>query len=135
MRYVVDTNTLSALMKGDEGATQRLMSLSRADVLLPEPVVAEIVYGLARLPVSKKRALLERRFALFRDELNVVPWTREVSQRFGETKASLEKRGAPLEDFDIAIAAHALAIDATLVTGNTKHMRRIRGLLLEDWRT
>lgn len=131
---MLDTNTLSALMKGDEDVTHRLMSLSRADVLLPEPVVAEIVYGLARLPASKKRALLEQRFALFRDELNVVPWSREVSQHFGETKAFLEKRGVPLEDFDIAIAAHALAIDATLVSGNTKHMKRIRGLLLEDWR-
>lgn len=133
MKYVLDTNALSALMKGDVGALARLTSLARTDVLLPEPVAAEIAYGIARLPVSKKRTLLEARFALFRDELVGVAWTREVSDQFGAIKAALEKRGVRIEDFDVAIAAHAIAVDAVLVTANGKHMRRIRGLRVEDW--
>lgn len=133
MKYVLDTNALSALMKGDAKAVQRLVSETRADVLLPEPVVAEIAFGLKRLPDSSKRRHLDQRFALFCEELNVAPWTREVSLAFGEIKASLERRGTPLEDFDIAIAAHALAHAAVLVTSNTKHMKRVRGLTLQDW--
>jgi tRNA(fMet)-specific endonuclease VapC len=133
VKFVLDTNVLSALMKGHAGAIARLTALSRSDVALPEPVAAEIAYGIARLPLSKKRERLEARFRLFRDELAVVPWTAEVSAHFGETKAALEKRGALIEDFDVAIAAHALAHNATLVTANGKHMRRIRGLRIEDW--
>ena len=133
MRYVVDTNILSALMKGQKAAVARLLATPRLDVALPEPVAAEIAYGIARLPASRKRANLEARFALFRNELQVVPWTTDVSNHFGRVKAALEKRGTIIEDFDIAIAAHALAHDAILATANSKHLRRIPGLSLEDW--
>jgi tRNA(fMet)-specific endonuclease VapC len=49
------------------------------------------------------------------------------------TKAELLRRGTPVEDFDIAIAAHALAVSGTLVTRNLRHFTRIRGLPVEDW--
>jgi len=48
-------------------------------------------------------------------------------------KAALERRGERIEDFDVAIAAHALAHGATLVTANRKHMARVAGLAVEDW--
>ncbi len=48
-------------------------------------------------------------------------------------KASLEKRGARLEDFDVVMAAHAVALEATLVTSNVKHLSRVDGLSVEDW--
>jgi tRNA(fMet)-specific endonuclease VapC len=56
-----------------------------------------------------------------------------VSHTHGRIKASLERRGAKIEDFDAAIAAHALAVDATLVTANLDHMTRLPGLRIEDW--
>ena len=45
----------------------------------------------------------------------------------------MERRGEPLEDFDLAIAAHALAHGAILVSANRRHMGRIDGLTVEDW--
>ena len=48
-------------------------------------------------------------------------------------KAALEKRGERIEDFDAAIAAHALAESAVLITSNLNHMIRIHGLKVEDW--
>ena len=60
-------------------------------------------------------------------------WSDEVSRTFGQTKAALERKGMRLEDFDVAVAAQALALGATLVTDNTEHMKRIRGLDLENW--
>jgi tRNA(fMet)-specific endonuclease VapC len=56
-----------------------------------------------------------------------------VSQAYGRIKAALERRGTRIEDFDAAIAAHALALGATLVTANRIHMARVPGLRLEDW--
>ena len=47
--------------------------------------------------------------------------------------ATLERRGTRIEDFDAAIAAHALAVGATLVTANLDHMTRVAGLRVEDW--
>lgn len=50
-------------------------------------------------------------------------------------KADLENRGTRLEDIDVAMAAHALAIGGAVATGNIRHMSRIRGVPIEDWTT
>ena len=134
MKYVLDTNTLSFAMAGDPAVTERLLSHPRTDVLLPQPVIAEIEYGLARLPKSHKKDRLQERFGDFLEEMERAPWTDEVSRTFGTVKADLERRGVRLEDFDVAVAAHALALDATLVTDNLDHMARISGLRVENWR-
>jgi len=60
-------------------------------------------------------------------------WTNAVSDAFGRIKATLEKRGQRIEDFDAAIAAHAVAAGATLITANTGHMVRVPGLRVDDW--
>ncbi len=133
MRYVLDTNAVSALMKGESLVVARLRKVSRVDVAMPQPVVAEIAYGIERLPKSKRREALQERFDLLRTELARVAWTDSVSERFGAVKAALEKRGKRIEDFDAAIAAHALAEDAVLVTANLDDMARIPGLKVEDW--
>ena len=50
-----------------------------------------------------------------------------------QREATLERRGTKIEDFDAAIAAHALALDATLVTANLDHVTRVPELRIEDW--
>ena len=133
MKYVLDTNAVSALMKGEPSVIQRLRTVNRSDVAIPQPVIAEIAYGLERLPRSKKREMLQKRFDAVRIELGRVSWTDSVSESFGAIKAVLEKRGKRIEDFDAAIAAHALAEDAVLVTANFDQMTRVPGLKVEDW--
>ena len=133
MTYVLDTNAVSALMKGTTAVVERLVTTTPADVAVPQPVLAEIAFGIERLPRSKRRAALQARFDLISAEVPRAEWTDAVSRMFGRIKATLERRGARIEDFDAAIAAHALALDATLVTANVDHMIRIPGLLVEDW--
>lgn len=135
MTYVLDTNAVSALMKGSPAVVDRLAATDRADVALPQPVIAEIAYGIERLPRSARRQALQARFELVCSELQRLEWTDEVSHTYGRIKAALERRGARIEDFDAAIAAHAIALDATLVTANLDHMARIPGLRVEDWGT
>jgi tRNA(fMet)-specific endonuclease VapC len=133
VRYVLDTNAVSAVIKSHSHILARLKSANRRDVLLPQPVLAEIAYGIARLSRSKRRQLLEERFSAVATTFERVAWTDAVSSAFGEIKALLERKGRPIEDFDVAIAAHALANSATLVTGNVKHMAGVPHLLVEDW--
>jgi len=133
VKYVLDTNAISALMKGDTTFAQRLKRLNKADVSVPQPVLAEIAYGIERLPRGKRRATLLQQFELIGHELARCSWTDEVSQRFGTIKSMLERRGERIEDFDVAIAAHALANGAVLVTANLGHMARVPGLTVEDW--
>jgi tRNA(fMet)-specific endonuclease VapC len=133
LKYVLDTNAVSALMRGEARVIERLKAVARAEVGMPHPVVAEIAYGLQRLPRSKRRDALVSRFAAIKDEIQRLNWSDEVSEAFGAIKAALERRGERVEDFDAAVAAHALVEDAVLVTANVKHMTRVQGLEIEDW--
>ena len=133
MKYILDTNAVSALMKGDARVVARLRASSKGEAAIPQPVIAELAYGIERLPRSKRRSALEDRFELVRGELGRSPWTDAVSERFGSIKAVLEREGRRIEDFDAAIAAHALAEDAVLVTANLRDMTRVPGLKVEDW--
>ena len=96
-------------------------------------MLAEIAFGIERLPRSKRRTSLQARFDLVTAELPRAEWTDAVSLMFGRVKATLERRGTRIEDFDAAIAAHALVLEATLVTANLDHMIRVPGLRVEDW--
>jgi tRNA(fMet)-specific endonuclease VapC len=131
--YVLDTNAVSALMAGTAAVIERLAAVAPDAVAVPQPVLAEIAYRIARLPPSKRKTTLQDRFELVRSELRRVAWTDEVSDAYGRIKAALERRGRRIEDFDAAIAAHALAHHATLVTADLDHMTRIPGLRVEDW--
>jgi tRNA(fMet)-specific endonuclease VapC len=133
VKYMLDTNAVSALMKGEVAVVERLRRAGKKDVSVPQPVLAEIAYGIERLPRSKRRDALQERFDLVRSELARADWSDEVSEHFGTIEATLEKKGRRIEDFDAAIAAHALASGATLVTANTDDMVRVQGLAVEDW--
>jgi len=131
--YLLDTNIVSALMRGERAVEERLLKESPGSVYLAQPVIAEVRYGLARLPASRRRTALAERFELLAEVLPRANWSDEVSTHYGPVKAALELQGERLEDFDVAIAAHALVLDATLATRNTKHFSRIPDLKTESW--
>jgi tRNA(fMet)-specific endonuclease VapC len=133
MKYVLDSNVVSALMNNEPRVVERLAQLPRRDVEVPQPVLAEIVYGIERLPRSKRKDTLRAQFELIRAEFSRAIWSDAVSEAFGTIKASLERSGRRIEDFDAAVAAHALAVGGALVTRNAKHMARIENLKIEDW--
>ncbi len=121
-------------MRGDEAVRGQLTTRPRTSVYVCQPVIAEIEYGLARLPRSARKTRLRSRFDIFLKELLRADWSDEVSRHFGRLKTDLEKRGIRLEDFDVAIAAQAMTLDAVLVTDNVAHMERVTGLAVENWR-
>ena len=133
MKYILDTNAVSALMKGVPAAVDRLGDLDRSAVSVPQPVLAEIAYGIERLPRSRRRTELRRRLSLIRNEIGRAEWSDAVSDAFGRIKAMLERQGRRIEDFDAAIAAHAVAAGATLITADNAHMARVPDLAVEDW--
>jgi len=47
--YVLDTNAVSALMKGSSLFVERLAATAPADVAIPQPVIAEIAVTVARI--------------------------------------------------------------------------------------
>ncbi len=133
MTYTLDTNTISTIMAGDAAAIGKTKDVGPTRIFIPQPALAEIRFGLSRLRTSKRKTRLENRLLLILNQAKRSVWDDHVSSVFGEVKTDLQKRGVVIEDFDIAIAAHALAHDSILVSANMKHMSRVRGLRLENW--
>jgi tRNA(fMet)-specific endonuclease VapC len=131
--YVLDTNAVTAVMKHEQAIFRRLRAIHPSEVGVPQPVLAEVAFGVERLPRSKRRELLAGQLQRLRSVFQRLTWTDDVSDRFGEIKAHLQRVGSPIEDFDVAIAAHALSVDAVLVSSNVRHMTRVPGLRVEDW--
>jgi predicted nucleic acid-binding protein len=90
----------------------------------------ELYYGAYK---SQRVASNLAKIKLLEEAMEVVPLGRESAHVFAMLKADLEKAGTPLDDFDLILAACALAHDLVLVTNNTKHFERIQGLRLTNW--
>ena len=134
MRYVLDTTAFSAVMRRDVGLLKLLRSYRPVDIATVPPVVAEIQFGIKRLVSSSKKCLLlksERDRLL--SVIEVLPWHPESSENYGEIKANLERRGKPIDDFDIAIAAIAMSHKCGVITANLKHFGRIKNLEIKSW--
>jgi len=62
-----------------------------------------------------------------------MPFEEPADLIYADIRATLEKSGTPIGANDLFIAAHALALNATLVTGNEREFRRVPGLEVENW--
>ena len=132
--HVLDTTAFSAAMRNEPAMVEFLSVRQPGDVAVVPPVVAEIEYGIQRLqPGSRKRSLLVARQTQLLSAIRVLDWTPEASVRFGAIKAALERAGTLIDDFDIAVAAIALAHNAPVVTANLAHFAGIEGLACLHW--
>lgn len=88
----------------------------------------EVVYGFKKNKASNKIAIFQN---LLEDyQIRVISIDEKVAEIFLDVKINLEKQKQPLADFDLLIAATALANNLSLVTRNTKHFKRIKNLNL-----
>jgi tRNA(fMet)-specific endonuclease VapC len=78
-------------------------------------------------------AQLNRRIEELLGVLLVLPLPIEVDRHYATMRAELDRRGQPIGPNDLLIAAHALALDATLVTDNVREFSRVEGLAVENW--
>ena len=131
---LLDTSATSAFMHRHPGALRRLRDEDPSKVYLCTPVAAEICFGLSRLRAgSRRQRLLANEFGRLRAALRWADWSEPASSAFGEWKATLQQRGTPIEDMDLAIASIALSLPARLATCNIRHFARIDDLELVDW--
>jgi tRNA(fMet)-specific endonuclease VapC len=128
--YLLDTNTcIYYLNATNPGLARRLLKAGPGALAISALTVGELHLGAAR---SSRREANRARLSTFFRELAVLSFDRLCGEHFGRLKANLLGRGRPIPDFDIAIAATAIANGCTLVSTD-RHMEEIRGLVLENW--
>ena len=132
--YLLDTDILSNVLKPSPstGLVAKLASVPSEQLFTSSITLGELVYGASRLE-ARSRELLERIDQLLLASPPVLPFDAAAARRYGELRAGLERRGTPLAEADLRIAAIALAVGLTVVTGNVRHFQRVPGLSVENW--
>lgn len=126
----LDTNICSYLLRRHPASVVVHFADMRADeVFLSSIVVAELRYGAEKLGSARFSAVLEEWLSAF----TIRPWPEAASRIYAGLRANLERKGTPIGNMDLLIAAHALAENAILVSNNTREFERVPGLQLENW--
>ncbi len=130
MRYLLDTNAVSQLIRRPDGqVAQRVAGLEPDSFAINVIVAAELRYGAER----RGSLRLTRQLEAVLSAIDVLPLEEPVDRHYGEIRSELERSGRPIGFNDLLIAAHARALGLTLVTNNVGEFRRVRGLSVEDW--
>ncbi|MGX5056712.1 type II toxin-antitoxin system VapC family toxin [Enterobacter asburiae] len=127
--YMLDTNICSFIMREQPEAV--LKRLEQAVLRGHRIVVSAITYSEMRFGATGPKVQLVDAFCTRLDA--ILPWDRAAVDTTTEIKVALRLAGTPIGPNDTAIAGHAIAADAVLVTNNTREFERVPGLVLEDW--
>ena len=131
MKFMLDTNICIYLIKQKSPSIlKHLKRYSVGDIGISSITLAELYYG-----VEKSRYIQKNREALgeFLLPLEITDFDEKASQIYGVVRANLEKDGNLIGSMDMLIASHALSLDVTLITNNTREFKRIKQLKVLDW--
>jgi tRNA(fMet)-specific endonuclease VapC len=131
LKYLLDTNILSDLIKQPQGYTaQKIASLKHADSCCTSVIVAcELRYGACKKGSHILTAKVDQLLAT----IETLPIGQEVELHYARLRVTLEKAGAPIGSNDLLIASQAISLGLTIITGNVKEFSRIPDLAVENW--
>lgn len=130
---LLDSNICVVLINRRPGYERLLERFDRRDygeLLISAITLAELEFGVAK---SARGAQNRSRLELFLARFEIAPFDARAAASYGTVRAALENRGTPIGPLDTQIAAHAIALDAALVTNNVREFRRVAGLKVENW--
>ena len=129
MRYMLDTNIVSAIVRDPRGKVfERLLEVGEENAFISIITHGEIWYGVKK---NGSEELAQKVSAVTR-RLYVAPLQMPTDQRYAEIRLAL-RQGRNIGPNDLWIAAHAVALDAVLVTNNESEFSRLPGLKVENW--
>ena len=129
--YMLDTDICSYIIRMRPlSVLEKFKSLKTSDLCISVITQAELVYGVER---SSSKRINHSIVEDFTSRLIIFDWDREAAKSYGYLRASMEEKGKNIGNMDLMIAAHALCIEATIVTNNTRHFNMVDGLMVENW--
>jgi tRNA(fMet)-specific endonuclease VapC len=128
---MLDTNICIAIIKQKpKDILQKFSAYQVGDICISSVTLPDLRYGVAKSKYQEKNQAALDEFIL---PLEVVDFDEPATMYYGTLRASLEKQGTPIGALDMMIAAHALSLNVSLVTSNTKEFSRVLGLQVIDW--
>lgn len=131
IRYLLDTNICIYIAKHNPAKVRTRFEQLPADALAMSVItLGELQHGAEKSQArSKALAALHQ----LQSVIQVMPLTEAVGQHYGEIRSDLERKGRPIGNNDLWIAAHARAEAWVLVTNNEREFSRVEGLTVENW--
>ncbi|QYF91962.1 type II toxin-antitoxin system VapC family toxin [Massilia sp. PAMC28688] len=127
---MLDTNILIYLIKQKPAQVMRRFSThALTDISVSSISVAELEFGVTKSGSTRNQEALHGWLQL----LHRPAFDDHAAHTYGLLRTALEANGTPIGPLDTLIAAHAMALDMTLVTNNVREFSRVPGLLIEDW--
>ena len=131
LRFMLDTDTCSYLMKAVSGALdRRLAEAGVEDVCISVLTKAELLFGVAVSPrPSRDRESLVQLLAY----MQILDLPEAAADHYAEIRADLQRKGKLIGANDLLLGAHARCLGLTLVTNNVREFSRVPGLKVENW--
>jgi tRNA(fMet)-specific endonuclease VapC len=131
LKFLLDTNICIYIAKHRPPEVAERFAQTKPGEL----AISAITYGELRYGAEKSQApgkSLEK-IKAFVELVPVLPLPADAAERYGRLRADLSRLGIPIGMNDLWIAAHALALDAVLVSNNIREFSRVAGLRYENW--
>ena len=134
---IIDTNVVSELMKPLPSAAviEWVRARTGSELFTTSITLAEILYGIARLPDGRRKELLRSTasdvFAASEDQ--VLPFDSSAATHYAEVVERRDQIGLPIDGFDGQIASICRAHGAALATRNLRDFRQTDVTLIDTW--
>jgi len=130
MGFLLDTNILSDLVRHPRGRIfDRIKEVKEQNICTSIVVAAELRYGAAK----KASLRLTTQLEAILQAIDVLAFEQPADTAYRELRTRLERAGQSIGANDLLIAAHALALNHTMVTDNDREFSRVKDLRVENW--
>jgi len=131
IRYLLDTNICIFLIKSRSQALFDKVAAHRpGEIGISSITLAELEYGVSKSAFPERNREALRMFTI---PLEIAPFDDASAEYYGRIRCTLEAAGTPIGPLDTLIAAHGMALNAVVVTNNTREFSKVGGLRVEDW--
>ncbi len=132
--YLLDTDILANLMSRcpSTALIAKLASVPPEQQCTSSTTVEELLIGASRFG-RRSTALLSQIETRLISNLQVLPFDATAAKRYGEVSALLARKGSPMSETALRIAAVALVRDLTLVSASPQYFKLVPGLSVENW--
>lgn len=130
MKYMLDTNMCIYAQKQNANVIAKIKENFENGLAISSITLAELEYGVQASNAPEKNYIALVKFLSIVD---ILPFDSNAAQEYGIIRADLRRKGSPIGNMDMLIAAHARSEELCVVTHNTREFERVENLKIEDW--
>ena len=135
MKYLLDTNVLSEAVKAEpDRKVMAMLERHQDEIATAAPVWHELLFGCLRLPVSRKRDMIETYLEnVVLRNMDILPYDERSAEWHAQQRAKLSMQGKVPSFVDGQIAAIAWVHDMILVTRKTHDFKSFEDIRVLNW--